>query len=129
MRARTALAVASLRPAPAADYQREAVSSATQLAKQRAPWGDGLALLVRASVAALDGRKAEAIDLLSRAESQLIAVSMSQYVAAARYRKGLLLGETIDGENLSKALTWAKTERVAEPERIFDMLTPGRWTA
>ncbi len=87
------------------------------------PWAIAIAELVDASVAAARG-DAGAADALLSAERLLAAADMHLYAAAARYRRGQLVGGDT-GVTLAAA---ARDELVAlgarNPERIADMVVP-----
>jgi hypothetical protein len=89
------------------------------------PWSDPLAQLTRASVAALRSDTRGAVRLLASAETGFEAADEGLYAAAARARRGELLGRP-EGERLrAEAGTWMSKERIANPTRIRMLLSPG----
>ena len=82
--------------------------------------------LIRAAVAHQEGRAAEAIGYLERAEAAFETAGMALYAAAARRRRG----ELIDGDpgrDLVTAADAAMGERGvrAMPERFAEVYAPG----
>ena len=68
-----------------------------------------------------------ALELLGRAEAEFQSVDMSHYVAACRYRRGMLVGGEEGHALVVAGQTWASRQGVVNPPRVFDMLAPGRW--
>lgn len=128
-RARAALAAAAIARDDPRVHLREALHCAHKLERERTRWADVLALVVRASVASVEGDRQAAVMLLEKAEAKADATHMSHYVAACRYRRGTLLGGSLGQSLIADALSWAASQRVVDPPRIFDMLAPGRWEA
>jgi hypothetical protein len=92
-------------------------------------WSDPFAQLIRASIAALRGNTHTALALLASAESGFETTDAGLYAAAARSRRGELMGGT-EGERLiAEAEAWMKNQRVANPARLRMLLAPGRWSA
>ncbi len=93
------------------------------------PWSDPFAQLIRASVAALRGDTHTAVAFLASAESGFETTDAGLYSAAARSRRGELVGGT-EGERLiTEAEAWMTSKRVANPVRLRMLLAPGRWSA
>jgi hypothetical protein len=100
---------------------------ARRIEKAAMAWSDPFAELVRASVAALRGDRDGAIRSLSSAETGFEATDAGLYAACARARRGQLVGGP-EGEKLSsEAAAWMTEQRIARPERMLDVLAPGRW--
>ena len=94
-RACAALVFAEERDLQMSEYRRflrSAERDAGRIERERVPWGTGLALLVRAGVAAQRGNAREAVRLLLAAEAKLESMHMALYAAAARRRRGELTG-------------------------------------
>jgi hypothetical protein len=90
-------------------------------------WSDPFAQLIRASVAALQGRAPDAISALASAETGFETADAGLYAAAARARRGDLIGG-MEGEKLiAEADAWMIGQRVASPSRMRLLLTPGKW--
>jgi hypothetical protein len=83
--------------------------------------------LIRAGVAATRGCIEEAADLADRAEVALLSADMGLYAAAARRRRGELLGGDQGRALLEDADAWMSNQKVKNPRRLVDMLTPGKW--
>lgn len=125
-RARSALCAAA--DAPAADRGArlcEAERDARRIEREGTPWGDALALLVRAGAAAARGEVDAASRLLITAEQALMALDMALHAASARRQRGLLMGGE-DGRRLvTDADTWMTGQRIRNPARMAAMLCPG----
>jgi eukaryotic-like serine/threonine-protein kinase len=106
---------------------RLAMRDAQSIQRARMPWTDPFADLIRASVAELSGDRHAALAHLASAESGFEATDTGLYAAAARFRRGELLGGP-EGERLvADADAWMRKEHVANPARLRTLLTPGRW--
>jgi hypothetical protein len=104
---------------------REATRYARAMERHGLAWADGLALLLRAGAAALRGRPANAVAALGRAEARLAEADMAVHAAAARWRRGQLLG----GQQ-GRALVAEAEARIARlgarnPRRIVALNAPG----
>jgi len=102
-----------------------AESDAAKIERERMPWGDGLALLVRAGVAARRGYLDGAIRLLSTAEAALEAANMRLYAAAARRHRGELTGGSQDRTLVAEADALMSCQHIRNPARMAAMLAPG----
>jgi len=130
-RAATALAVAA--NCAGQTYQRRrlrrsAQDDAERIERERMPWGDPLAQLIRAGVVSLDGRVDDALALLSAAEIGFQAADMSLYAAAARRRKGQLVAGDEGRKLIAGADAWMAGQQIQNPERMTAMLAPGKWS-
>jgi hypothetical protein len=101
---------------------------ARRIERERAHWGDGLARMLRAGVAATRGDRATALALVSAAERSLHAADMELYAAAARRRRGEVLGGNEGQTLVESADLWMGEEGIRNPERMTAMLIPGVWT-
>ena len=126
LRARAAVAAAAARDHAPTDL-RDALRCARRLERERAPWAAMLALVIRAGVASVKGDRQAAVTLLERSEAEADAAHMSHYVAACRRQRGTLLGGAKGQSLIADALSWAASQRVVDPSRMFDMLAPGKW--
>jgi hypothetical protein len=131
LRARAALA-SSLRAGLASQEVRRFLHSAERdvrtIQRPGAPWGLALSRLVKAGIASVRNRAAEALDLLESAEQELTRLDMALYAAAARRRRGQLLGGDEGRALVADADTWMAGQDIKNPARMADMLAPGRWS-
>jgi hypothetical protein len=123
LRARCELA-ASLARAGDAQLLASAERAASRIERERMPWSDPLAWLLRAAVAAARGQRPESLELLSRAAGAFEAADMALYAAAARRRKGELLGESGRAE-VEASDAWMLAHGVKAPSRMTGLLAPG----
>ena len=108
---------------------RAATRSARRLRREKAEWAAALADLLDAGASTLRGDTARAIDRLKRSEALFDHADMALHAAAARRRRGELIGGA-EGEQLIEAAdAWMRQQHIASPERMVAMLAPGRFTA
>jgi hypothetical protein len=123
LRARCALAAARdiANPRP---LLRAAERDAGRLERERMPWSRALALPIRAGVAAARGDRSSAVTLFESAVTQLEAVDMNLYAAAARRRLGEILGPNEGQVHIEKADAWMWQQTIQNPARMAHMFAP-----
>ena len=126
-RRRLAVAAQTMNPAERSDLLRGADGHASAIMRERTHWGDPLALLLRASVAAMRGETSRAVPLLESAEAGLVAAEMALHAAAARRCRGELIGGETGHGLVAAADAWMTGQSIKNPERMTAMLAPGRW--
>jgi tetratricopeptide (TPR) repeat protein len=104
---------------------RSAQRDARRIERERMPWSDPLARLIRASIAASRGRDEEAVEHLELAIRQFEAAEMALYSAAAKTRFGQLLGGDRGQDLISAGTDFMTGQAVRSPERMTQMLAPG----
>jgi serine/threonine protein kinase len=104
---------------------RDAERDARLLEKERMPWSDALAALVRATVVALRGESDVAARLLDEAARRFDAVDMALHAATARHRLGRLIGGDEGRALTDAALAWMANQKIKNAPRITAMLVPG----
>jgi hypothetical protein len=100
---------------------------ARRMLRQHTRWGDPLAQLLRASVAAMRGDRPRALWLLEVAESGFATAEMALHGAVARRRRGELTGGEAGRALVASADAWMQGQGIRRPERMAAMLAPGRW--
>jgi hypothetical protein len=125
LRARAALACAA---ADGAAAEREAALAVAEratrgLGRSKNLLARGLSPFAEAGLLDARGRNAAAADAYLRAAESLTAVGCHHYAAAARRRRGELLG---DPRQIEKADAWLRAQGAANPARLAAMLAPGR---
>jgi hypothetical protein len=123
LRARTVLAAVAAREIDVR-LLGLAERDARRIEREAMPWSNPLAQLLRASVAALRGDGPNAIVLLASAESGFETVDEGLYAAAARRRRGELVGGEEGTRLIAEAEAWMSRERVANPARLCALLAP-----
>jgi serine/threonine protein kinase len=123
LRARSALAAAADSPDRAA-FLLTASRDAALLEKERLPWSDGLARLIRAGVA-VGPKRAEAATMLREAADGFEAADMSLHAAAARRLLGDLAGGDEGRAAVARADNWMKGQGIQNPARLSALLAPG----
>jgi len=125
LRARCALAAAGEVRESRAGLLAQAERDAERARRERTPWGDALADLALAGVAASHGDDATARARLEAATSGFEAADMSLHAAVARRRRGELLGGDAGRVLVESADAWLRGQRIAAPERWVAMIAPG----
>jgi len=131
VRARSALALAA-RPDSRSNLTetqllQEAERAARRIERERTHWGDALTRLIRAGVAATRGDPETAVALLDSAESAFEATDLVHYAAAARRRRGELIGGDGGKALVDSADAWMIGQKAKNPTRMTATLAPGRW--
>jgi hypothetical protein len=111
----------------AATLLRGAERHARAMLGQKTRWGDALAHLLRAGAAATRGDHDRSLRLLESAEAGFAAADMALHAAAARRRRGELLGGDTGRALVTTADAWMAQQSIKRPERMTAMLAPGRW--
>jgi hypothetical protein len=124
MRARAALAAATSAANPLF-HLRAAERDARLLERERVPWGDALARLIRAGIAAARGDQPRAARLLQDAVDRLESAEMRLHAAVARRRLGELLGGAHGRDLIAQADAWMKAQSVVNPAAVTRMYAPG----
>jgi hypothetical protein len=125
-RGRAALCMAEeARGAERAPLLASAESDAARIAKEKMPWSDPLASLLRAAVASARGEREGAAERLREAARGFDAAGMQLYAAASRRRLGGMIGGDEGRAMASEAEAWMQRQRIASPERMTGMLAPG----
>jgi hypothetical protein len=127
LRARCALARAVAGEHEAA-WLAQAARDAGVLRSEATGWGDALAGLVEAGLAATRGDRSRALALVDRAEAGCDAAQMGLCAAAARRRRGELLGGEAGHALVESADAWMRQRDIRSPERMTALLAPGRWS-
>jgi tetratricopeptide (TPR) repeat protein len=130
-RAQCALAVAAddgLKVVERTRLLKSAERDARRIERENMPWGDPLAQLIRAGIAAIEGNVEKAVAELSSAELGFEAAGMSLYSAASRRRRGELIGGDQGRAIIAMADAWVTSQQIKSPRRMMAMLAPGRWS-
>jgi hypothetical protein len=112
-----------------AAHLKTAEAHARDILKEKTQWGDSLALLLRASVAAARGAPETAVSLLESAEAGFGAADMTLHATAARRRRGEVVGGDAGATIVASADAWMAGQGIRRPDRMTAMLAPGRWRA
>jgi tetratricopeptide (TPR) repeat protein len=127
-RARSALCAAAALPAAQRDPLLHAAErDARGIERERTPWGDALALVARAGVAATRGDVDVALRLVASSEQTLLGLDMALHAASARRQRGRLIGGDEGGRLVADGDRSMREQRIQNPERVAAMLCPGVW--
>jgi hypothetical protein len=105
-----------------------AEKAARRIEREKMPWGNALARLMRAGISSVSGERDAAVSLLESAEKQLAAVDMALHAAAARRRRGELLAGGEGAALVAAADEWLRGQGIRNPARIVALLAPGSRT-
>jgi hypothetical protein len=104
---------------------RAAESAAQSMERTRCGWALAFAVTIRAGVASCRGQHEEAKRLLERAVADLQAFELMPWYYSARWQ---LAGCQEQVSGIAEPLDeWWITERIAQPQRIANLLVPGAW--
>lgn len=110
---------------PSRRLVRLAEAEARRLARERLPSALPYARMIRAGLAALAGRDAEALGLLDRAARGFAAADMALHQAAAEYRQGSLCGGEEGRRLRQRSEGWMRTQDIRDPAAMLAALAPG----
>ena len=91
---------------------------------EKVPWATGIATLGKAALAAQRGDAELAVAELERAEREARATRIELYAAAARDRRGRLIGGDEGRRLIDDAAAAARAREIARPEHLFATLAP-----
>jgi hypothetical protein len=129
-RAQSALAVAANKSVGSKDQTRllrGAERDARRIEREKMNWGDPLAQLIRAGIAISRGKVEQAMERLASAEQGFEAAGMCLFAAAARRRRGELIGGDQGKALIADSETWMNSQHIKNSVRMTAMLSPGRW--
>jgi hypothetical protein len=101
------------------------LADARAIEAQRTPWGDALAQLLRAAIAARNDDRRAAVAHLAEAAAGFDPANMALYAAAARRRRGELTDGPAGALLRARADEWLAAQNVRDPPRLLATLTPG----
>jgi hypothetical protein len=104
----------------------QAERDARTVERTRCGWACALAGAARAGILSVRGRRDEALKLLESASADLLASELVPWYQSAQWH----LARRRETETGIKSPTgaWWSNQRVANPERIANLLVPGIWT-
>jgi hypothetical protein len=100
-------------------------AQARSLFDEKAVFASAHAHEIRAAALAFEARRGDAMDELARAADAFDSLGQTLQAAAARHRRGLLLGGERGAEEVERARRVAFELRIVNPERMFACYTPG----
>jgi serine/threonine protein kinase len=125
LRARSALAAALQERSRGAELQTQALRLARRLERERLPFAQPQATLIRAAVAILRGDEASALADLERAAFGFEACAMHLHSAVAWRRVGELMGGAAGKELSHRSDAWMSGEKIRNPSHMTAMVAPG----
>jgi eukaryotic-like serine/threonine-protein kinase len=125
LRARAALAAAAAKPDDREQRLARVEADVRRIRKEKMAWGEPVADLALAGVAALRGDLAAAAGRCAAAARAFDAADMALHAAVARRRQGLLVGGDEGGALIVAAEAWMRGQKISSPARWTAMLAPG----
>jgi hypothetical protein len=104
---------------------KKVIADVKRIEREKMRWGSGLALLLRAGIAAHQGDAGNATQYLSEAMTCLEAVDMRLFAAAARRRLGQLIGGDQGKALVAEADRWMAAQGIRNPARMTAVYAPG----
>jgi hypothetical protein len=101
-----------------------AKKDAHRLRREKSPWGNGLAALIDAGIAALRGETARAIALYAEAATRFDKTDMTLHAIVSRLRQGELMANDAGHALVAAAHAWFAVETVTNPARWVQMIAP-----
>jgi serine/threonine protein kinase/tetratricopeptide (TPR) repeat protein len=127
VRGRCAIASSVAVPEARTSRLAEARQMARRLERERMPYSDVWAVILRAGIASVRGEPDRAAERLRAAADLAGQADMRLHALAARYQLGTLIGGH-SGRQIARAAEDAlRAAGVVAPQRFADMLAPGRW--
>jgi eukaryotic-like serine/threonine-protein kinase len=123
--ARAALALAEACPGRSTEMMGTAAKMARAMEREKSDMGHAFAGLVRAALAAREGRTEDAMRRLGEAEAGFDALCMEDHAMAARTRRGELLGSGRGATLIEEAERSFRYRGILAPARFVQMLAPG----
>ena len=124
-RARAALALVAASGHTQRRLLRSAMTDASAIEREKAHWGVPVAVLIRASAAAVEGRTEAALRQFESAENGFREADMHLFAAAARRRRGVLIGGDRGQTLVNEADGWMQAQDIQNSQRMTAMLVPG----
>lgn len=125
LRARAALASATLGLDDRAQRIKSARQDARRILREKVHWGNPLAHLILSAASAAEGDEDSALSLAREATDGFTAAGMQGHAAVARRRYGELAGGEEGRKAIEAAEAWMTSQGVVNPARIAAMLSPG----
>jgi len=125
LRGRVALAYWSLHRTSA--VRTEIEQYAERLQGIRFSWGSPMALVLRAGLAAGEGRREDASAFLEKASEEFEKLSIQGYGSAASYFGGLLRRDALGRSRATSSITFFEDQNVRNSKAFLNMLLPGPW--
>ena len=104
---------------------RQAEDYARRLERERLPWTDALARLIRAGAASVRRDTDRAVRFLTVVAEGFEAIGMELFAAATRQQLGRLLGGAEGRTLITRADAWMASQAIRRPDRMTACLAPG----
>jgi eukaryotic-like serine/threonine-protein kinase len=126
LQARVALAAArSSRPEKQKHLYRLANKIAGRILREKMPWSDPFAHLIRAAIATGHDQSQQAATLLTEAMGGFELADMALFAAVSRRRLGQVMGGERGAELVAEADAWMRNQQIKNPVLMTRMLAPG----
>lgn len=124
LRARCALAAVAQGAGDAGALIKIATRSVAAIAREGEPWGDAIAELLRAGVAAARDNADDAIEHLQTAERLCSAAEMMLLANACKARRGAAMGGDLGAAVVADAEAWMRGEAIVDPAAVTRLYLP-----
>jgi eukaryotic-like serine/threonine-protein kinase len=128
LRARSALAAASERRAESPGLYKDLCGHAHKLARrieqENVPWAEAISHLLRGLTCIARHHRQQAIEHFEAAETSFESLSMKQYAAAARWRRGQLLESSSGQMLIDRSRNDLMAEGAVTPESLVNLFAP-----
>jgi eukaryotic-like serine/threonine-protein kinase len=127
---RACCAIASIDAAPDVRARRvsEARRAGRRLRRENAAWGPTLAAIVEAATDNAAGRRDAAVASLREALGNAQAADLALHAWAIRHQLGKAIGDDEGREHVAEAERAMTDEGIRSPQRMANMIVPGRWS-
>src|SRR5204863_458987 len=126
LRARAALGVAEETKGSERDaLLRRVLADARRIERERAPWAVPYGTLLRAGVAALEGKASAARADVERAIAAFDTHAMGLHAQVARRALGALVGGDEGRAHVERADAWMRAQMIREPAPFARTFAPG----
>jgi serine/threonine protein kinase len=107
------------------DLLRVAETQSQKLQREGTRYANALCLLSQACLASIGRKEADFVtSLLAQAEAEFAANDMALHAAATRWRRGEIIGGEEGRSLITTADEWMRGQKIKNPLRIVEMLSP-----
>ena len=108
--------------------ERQIARGTKRLGAEGLAWTDAFVSSIHAGLATIDGRLAEAAELLATAEARFESADFTLHATVCRFRRGQLLAHAGGRDSIRRAEAWMDSQGIRNPEAMARVLVPGAWS-
>jgi len=98
---------------------------ADRIAREKMPYANAYAALIRAGIARQRGDDDLTVTLLEKALKEFDAADMTLYANVTRHRLGEMIGGDRGGELRQEAAEWMSRQLIKNPAKVMNLMAPG----